>query len=395
MTKKSQELPPSAIRAYNTVVKLLRDRINSGHYQIGEWLPTERILAEDLVVDRRIIRTAVNQLVEDGLVDRRPNCRPIVARVQNVPSGNADSSVPSSARDPLSASNLVALIMWHGGGEGLEQQSNTSQQRIFWGINHTLIDMGYHTVFLDLGQVGEEEDNARREAAHLRYVMDRGFGGAIFYPYAYRSNHALVQEVLQTTPLVMIDRRIAPIETDFVRTANYQAMFDTVMHLVEQGHQRIAYVSKFEIIQSVQDRIQGYLDAVRTANINEIVLTMPAQNRDFEWTVVDSVFRLPKGERPTAAAVFNDYAACDLLDHLKGLGLSVPGDVAITGFDNIIPMHPNGLGMTTVAQSYEEIGQNAAKLLLRRLKDPKAPFTSIELPGTLIVRESSSAKVAG
>jgi DNA-binding LacI/PurR family transcriptional regulator len=282
--------------------------------------------------------------------------------------------------------------MWHGGGEGLEQQTNTSQQRIFWGINHTLIDMGYHTVFLDLGQVGDEEDNARREAVHLRYVMDRGFGGAIFYPYAYRSNHALVQEVLQNTPLVMIDRRIAPIETDFVGTANYQAMFDTVMHLVEQGHQRIAYVSKFEMIQSVQDRMQGYLDAVRTANLNEIILTIPAQNRDFEWTVLDSVFRLPKGERPTAAAVFNDYAACDLLDHLIGLGLSVPRDVALTGFDNIIPMHPNGLGMTTVAQSYEEIGQNAAQLLLRRLKDPKAPFTSIELPGTLIVRDSSSAK---
>jgi len=389
LTKKSQELPPSAIRAYNAVVKLLRDRINSGHYQIGEWLPTERILAEDLDVDRRVVRAAVNQLVRDSLVDRRPNCRPIVTSAGQNQSGRSESSVSSSARDPISASNLVALIMWHGGGGGLEQQTNTSQQRIFWGINHTLIGVGYHTVFLDLGQVGEEKDNAEREAAHLRYVMDRGFGGAIFYPYAYRSNHALVQQVLQNTPLIMIDRRVTPIETDFVGPANYQAMYDTVMHLVEQGHRRIAYVTKCEVIQSVQDRMLGYLDAVRKANINEIVLTIPAQNRDFEWTVVDSVFRLPKGERPTAAAVFNDYAACDLVDHLKGLGLSVPEDVALTGFDNITPSHPNGLGMTTVAQPYEEIGKNAAELLLRRFKDPSSPFTSIELPCKLIVRESS------
>jgi len=393
MTEKSPSLPPSAIRAYNTVVKLLRDRINSGHYQIGEWLPTERILAEDLNVDRRVVRAAVNRLIEDGLVDRRPNCRPIVTSVATAEPEVTHASVPAAARDPLSATNLVALIMWHGGGGGLEQQTNTSQQRIFWGINHALINVGYHTVFLDLGQVGGEEDNAEREAAHLKYVMDRGFGGAIFYPYAYRSNHALVQEVLKNTPLVMIDRRIAPIETDFVGTANYQAMYDIVMHLVEQGHRRVAYVTKCEQIQPVQDRLQGYIDAVAKANIDEIVLTIPSRDLDTDWTVIDAVFHLPPEQRPTAAAVFNDYAACELLDHLVELGLSVPEDVAITGFDNIIPAHPNGLGMTTYAQPYEEIGQQAAELLLRRLKDPAAPFVSVELPGKLIVRESSSSIV--
>jgi len=242
MTKISQEIPPSAIRTYNTVIKLLRDSITSGHYQIGEWLPTERAIAENLNVDRRIVRAAVIQLCQDGLVDRRPNCRPVVTSLCRDQSHRTESSIPSKVRHPISSSNLVALIMWHG-GSGM-QHMNTSQQRIFWGINQKLMDVGYHTVFLDLGHLGSEEDYAVREAAHLQYVMDRGFGGAIFYPYAYRSNHSLVEEVLQNTPFVMIDRRIAPIQTDFVGTANYQAMFDAVTHLIDQGHRRIAYVTK-------------------------------------------------------------------------------------------------------------------------------------------------------
>jgi DNA-binding LacI/PurR family transcriptional regulator len=286
--------------------------------------------------------------------------------------------------------------MWHGGG-ALENPSNTSQQRIFWGINQMLAEAGYHTVFLDIGQIGGELENAEREAAHLQYVIDRGFGGAVFYPYAYRSNQELIHRLMRNTPLVLIDRRVAPLESDFVSTANYQAMFDMVMHLVEQGHRRIAYVTKCESIQPVLDRTQGYIDAVRHANIDEIILTIPSRldptaNPDSNWTVIDAVFNVPKGVRPTAAVVFNDYAAHDLFVRLNQLGLSVPGDVALTGFDNIVSSLPGGLGLTTIDQPYEEIGKGAGQLLLRRLKDPSTPFASLEVPGKLIVRDSSSQR---
>jgi len=388
-TEISQSVAPSAVRTQNTVAKLLRDRIASGHYQVGEWLPTERILAEDLNVARRVVRTAVTQLVREGIIERRPNCRPIIRGAEQRQSQDLE---PTSV-SPISSSNFVALMMWHGGG-ALEQESNSSQQLIFWGINQTLAEMGYHTAFLDLGRVGTEEENANREAAHLQYIMERGFAGAIFYPYAYRSNHALVQQALQSMPLVMIDRRIAHTETDFVGTANYQSMYDIVMHLVEQGHRRIAYATKCELIQSVEDRLQGYMDAVRDAKIDEVVLTIPPNVLESDWTVVDAVFKLPHELQPTAVAVFNDYAAGGLVDRLQQLGLSVPDDVAVTGFDNIIQTLPGGLELTTVAQPYVEIGKNAAQLLLRRLKDPSALPMSVEIPGKLIVRESSSPKIS-
>lgn len=291
--------------------------------------------------------------------------------------------------------------MWHGGGP--LEHAGTSQQRIFWGMNQSLMTAGYHAVFLDLGDIlRSEKEIAAQEAEHLRYVRDQGFGGALFYPYAYRHNRELVDEVSRSVPLVLIDRKIAGVNVDFVGIKNREPLFEVTQHLIGQGHRRIAYVTRYEPIQSVQDRIQGYLDAMReprdlegnpseenALDLTEMILTVPPRHDERAWGVVDAVFQLPEGQRPTAAACFMDYFAVSLAERLEHLGLSIPQDVALTGFDDIVPALPNGLGLTTVAQSYEEIGVAAVGLLMRRRQDLLSPPKSVELPARLIVRASS------
>lgn len=378
-------------RSTAQLVGVLRDRIRAGYYPPGDRLPTERELAEDLGADRRMVRTAINALAEAGLVYRRPNCRPVVA----APLDAAEAPGVQKAAPPLAGpgaadpdSDFVALIMWPG--DGVVEHSAGSQQRIFWGMNQALTDVGRHAVFLGLAQIGREEETAASEADRLRYALDRGFGGVVFYPYAYRSNHALIREVSRRMPFVMIDRRLADVATDFVGIDNRQGTYDVTRHMIAQGHRRVAYVTKCEQIPPVQDRIQGYIDAVREAGVPEIILTIPSRDREEDWLVTDTVFRLPLGERPTAAVVFNDYATVDFLYRLQRLGLSVPGDVALGGFDNIAEILPNGVGLTTVAQPYEEIGRAAVELLLRRIADPAAPVRTVELPANLVIRASSA-----
>lgn len=380
------------------VATILSDRILSGVYRAGDLLPAERALAADLQVHRRSVRTAIDQLVQDGLLSRRPNCRPTVgpsaptARemvARRVTEGTGRRTSPR-----ISASNLVALLMWHGGGP--LEHAGTSQQRIFWGMNQALTKLGYHAVFLDIGeQIGSEKENAVREAAHLHYIQDQGFGGAVFYPYAYRSNSALVQEVSRTVPLVLLDRKISGCDVDFVGLQNHGAMFEATQHLIAQGHRRIVHLTRSEPIQSVLDRVQGYLDAIQSddaLDIQEMILNIPLYGGDLRaWTVVDAVFRLPKEQRPTAAVCLTDYLAVSLAERLEFLGLSIPQDVAVTGFDNIVPTLPNGIGLTTVAQPYEEIGITAVEMLMRRIKDRRRPLQSIELPARLIVRASSDS----
>ncbi len=374
---------PAAAR----VAATLAERIRSGLYGRENPLPTERVLAADLGVHRRSVRAAIEQLVQEGLVSHRPNCRPTV----EWPRQDASVAVSSPQSPRISTSNLIALIMWHGGGP--LEHAGTSQQRIFWGMNEALTKVGYHAVFLDIGDVlRPEKEIAAQEAEHLRYIRDQGFGGAVFYPYAYRHNRALVEEVSRSVPMVLLDRKISGVEIDFVGVENHDSLSRIAEHLAALGHRRIMYLTGYEPIQSVQDRVMGYIDAVRGKDdpeLREMVLTMPPERDDRAWTVVDAVFRLPEGQRPTAAACYTDYLAVDLAERLEKLGLSVPKDVALTGFDGIVPTLPNGLGLTTATQPYEDMGVAAAELLLRRRENAHRPPKSVEISAKLVVRASS------
>ncbi|BDI28832.1 hypothetical protein CCAX7_008830 [Capsulimonas corticalis] len=382
--------PPALTRGALRATATLRERIASGFYGTGDWLPTERALAEDLGVHRRVIRAAIDELVREGMISQKPHCRPVVGRPAETRMSTPDKEGPA-----LPASNLIALIMWHGGGR--LERAGTAQARIFWGVNDQLAEAGYHAVFLDLGRnPGAEEENALREAAHLNYAVNHGFGGVIFYPYAYRSNRTLVKWVSQHIPLITIDRVVSGVETNFVGVNNYQAMFEMTTQLLRQGHRRVAYITKNEPIHPVQDRLQGYIAAVRAAGAPQMVVSIPStDNPEEPWRIVDAVFRLPEGERPTAAACFNDYTAVKLAEYLQRLGLSIPKDVALSGFDDIIQALPSGLGLTTVAQPYEEIGQRAAQLLLRRLDNPSIPAEFIEMPAQISLRESTPELTPG
>jgi LacI family transcriptional regulator len=271
------------------------------------------------------------------------------------------------------------------------ERGGSAQQRIFWGMNQALGQAGYHAVFLDLGDtVRSERENADREAEHLRYVLDQGFGGVVFYSYAYQSNRSLIRDVAHRVPFVLIDRTLSEVEADYAGTANFQAMYDATARLLALGHRRIAYITTAEAINSVQDRLQGYLRAMQDAfheDAYEMIMTTPSLGSK-AWPIFDTVFRLPADQRPTALLCLNDYAAIQAEDHLTRLKLRVPEDVSLAGFDDIVQTLRNGVGLATVAQPFEEIGKTAAELFLRRLHDPSAPLAHIELPAELVERGS-------
>jgi len=364
------------------VAETLRERIRSGVYETGERLPSERVLEEDLNVDRRSVRSAIERLEAEGLLERRPNCRPIV---------NASAIQPESIPVPpgLAASRLIALVMWHGGAVDF---AGTAQQRVFWGMNEVLGESGYHGVFLDVGQSisGTYQLNAEREAEHLSYALNHGFGGVVFYPQAYNSNRELIQEMSRHMPLVLLDRLIPGVRTDFVGSENRQATAEATWHLINKGHSRIGFITSGEFINTVQERLTGYLDALREAfpvEPYELILTPPLVNSK-SWPMLDAICSLPERERPTAIICVNNIEAVRVANHLAKHNLSVPEDVSLIGFDNIERTLPNGVSLTTIAQPFEEIGKAAAKLIIQRSQDRSIALSHLELPTRLIPHNS-------
>jgi len=362
----------------STVAGRLRERIKLGQYMAGDMLPSERGLVEDLQVDRLTVRTAINQLLEEGLLERRRNCRPVIHQSANSgPDGSSSSHL-------FSASRLIALIMWHG---GQQDRTGTAQQHVFWGMNETLGAAGYHSVFLDVGQTSEaHRQNAEREAAHLSYALNYGFGGMVFYPQAYNCNRGLIQEVSQRMPLVLLDRLVPGAQSDFVGSENRKSALDATWHLIDKGHKRIAFVTSGEYVNTVQERLQGYLQAVSDAfplGAYEMVLTPPLANSP-SWPMLDALCKLPEEERPTAIICVNNIEALRVANHLAQFGLSVPKDISLVGFDSVSATLPNGVGLTTVAQSFDEIGRAAANLILRRIQDRSSKIEHVELSTKLV-----------
>lgn len=397
----------------------IRQAILSGQYPAGTWLPTERELARDFAVARRAVRRAIDILSEEGLVVSRPRFRPVVSSLSAKP-----FSLPSAASLPLpgqldyshasvpqgnnAGSRLVALVMWHGDPE---EQGVTAQQRIFWGMNRRLAQDGFHGVFLDLGgpihpdqenvdrakkdlRFSSETENAEREATYLRYALEYGFAGIVFYAYAYRRNRELIQEVARRIPIVLIDRMVPGIQADYVGVDNYRAQYEATKHVLSFGHQRVLFVTSVEAINTVQDRVEGYRQAMADGPdgpLPENILTAPGRWTEIEWLIFKSLFRLPHEQRPTAILCVNDHIAINVCRRLLDLGLSVPEDVALCGFDDNISVLPNDISLTTVAQPFEQIGITAAETFLARSSEISLPPRHIELPARLVIRASTSS----
>lgn len=357
---------------------VLRERIETGFYPPRQWLPAERTLATDLGVHRGAVRIAIDRLAAAGLIQRNARCRPVVSGIGREPGG--DLKRRPAAR-PL-ASRFVALIMGHRGFE----QGASVEQRIFWGMNEVLTREGCHGTFLDLGdEDASDEENAKRESELLRYAIDGGFGGVAILPRSYRSNRAVLQEAARVRPLVLVDHMVAGVETDHAGVDNMGAMKALTNYVVGQGHRRIAYITSTTPINTVQDRLEGYRAAMRHAGLTPLVLFAgnehDTEHLDFHWL-------LPDGQRATAILCMNDWLATIVYRRLVAMGLSVPGDISLAGFDNVVHTLPNGVGLTTVAQPYEEIGRSLARLLLARMASSGSLPRHVELPASVVPRES-------
>jgi DNA-binding LacI/PurR family transcriptional regulator len=380
MLHEKRSMPSSAVASE------LRRRIASGEYRDGEWLPTERELSDSLGVHRRSVRAAIEELATDGLIVVKPRCRPVVREGASTASAKSRKSYPSTAGN---TSRLVALLM----SSFRFKEGPTAQELIFWGMNRALGEAGYHSVFLNITEGNPSfEQIGDREAQHLQYALDNGFAGIVFYPNAYDRNRQLLIDVAQHMPVVMIDRAATGVEADFVGIDNHRAMYEATRFMIDAGHRHILYVTGSEAIGPVVERLNGHRKALEPDMPETIII---GTGLDRPWPAFEALFRLPVGDRPTAVLCVNDVEASFVATRLTALGFDIPGDVSVIGFDNVVDLLPGGVGLTTVDQPYEQIGESAAQTLLLRLRDPSSPLTTVRIPARLVVRDSVRSPRAG
>ena len=288
-----------------------------------------------------------------------------------------------------------------GRGTGLEAQSHLVGVLLgrrfggslftdtFYGINESLAAQEYHPLVLDT-YAETYQKAAEKEAECLHYARQSGFAGVVLWHEGGPANVDLIQGLRREMPVVAIDRRVPGVALDFVGTDNFGGAYQATQHLIALGHTRIAHLTQMETTEAAADRLRGYEQALRDNGLEfspRHLILLRDGGRRLDPVQMQALFT--GREAPTAVFLLADYWAPPLVAELRRLSLRVPEDIALVGFDDVVPPGLDDLGLSTMAQDFSGIGKTAGELILRRLADPQADYMDLVFPAHLIVRHSS------
>jgi LacI family transcriptional regulator len=204
------------------------------------------------------------------------------------------------------------------------------------------------------------------------------------------------------TPVVAISAHSAAENVTNIVVDHHSAVEQALKHLYELGHRRIAFMRgpkaipdsgvRWEAIQQVAAEIGLKLDPALTIRIDAAGWSTKAGHHPMAPEIGYKPMQtlLAKTSDFTAIFCFNDIAAIGAIRALMDAGLSVPGDVSVVGFDDILSAAYATPSLTTVRQPLREMGKRGAQVLLERIADREKPFpTEIVMTPQLLVREST------
>ncbi|MFE9685101.1 LacI family DNA-binding transcriptional regulator [Streptomyces sp. NPDC002701] len=190
-------------------------------------------------------------------------------------------------------------------------------------------------------------------------------------------------------PTVLAGRRSPAESLSHVHSDNTGGATTAVEHLLARGRRTIATITGPIDMDVSHSRLQGWREALEKADRD--AADHLVASGDFTEEGGEAAMRSLLEQVPSLDAVFvaSDVMAAGALVELRRQGRSVPGDVAVVGFDDsIIARHTNP-SLTSVRQPVEEIGNMIAHILLEEIGNPEEPRQHVVLPTELVVRESS------
>ena len=192
-------------------------------------------------------------------------------------------------------------------------------------------------------------------------------------------------------PVVVVDPSgDPPADVPAIGATNWAGGVAATRHLLGLGHSRIAVISGPPDMMCSRARVAGYQSALQEAGL--ALDPAIAAAGDFSRASGEREARrlLGRADRPTAIVCGNDLQALGVMDAAFALGLDVPGDVSVVGFDDVAPALWARPPLTTVRQPLQEMAEEAARLALR-LRAEDVENTRLELATSLVVRSSTAA----
>ncbi|OGB91840.1 MAG: hypothetical protein A3H39_08800 [candidate division NC10 bacterium RIFCSPLOWO2_02_FULL_66_22] len=250
---------------------------------------------------------------------------------------------------------------------------------------------GYHVILCNT-------DNLHRlQEEYVEVLRQRRVDGIIFGS-VFLDDPVVEGLVEAGYPCVMYNRRLRSGRGNYIVLDNASASHDLTRHLLDLGHRHIGFITGLRDLSTASERLRGYRAALRAAGLpaDPRLMRPGAFKAEMAQRAAQELLKLPR--RPTAIMAGNDLMALGVMQAAGDLGLRVPEDLAVVGFDDIEIAAHRQIQLTTMAQQKAEMGRMAVVWMLEIIRDPRRyrrePLQQILTP-TLVVRRTCGALLRG
>lgn len=253
-------------------------------------------------------------------------------------------------------------------------------------IQKAALELGYCIIIVC------DNDQPKLTKYYADFLISRGVDGIIFG--SARLQDPVISELHDHKfPLILLNRRIRTEDVNCVFVDNVKGARMLTNHLLDLNYRRIAFISGPPQFSPSIDRLAGYTQALNDKGlpINENLIIHETTFR--KEAGIHAIKTLFQGQpRPDAIFAINDTVALGALEELQEIGLAVPNDVALVGFDDIAFSVFQFVQLTTVSQRLEETATEAVKILVNQINTKQDAVHKIIMEPVLKIRRSCGAK---
>ena len=365
------------IPLYQKIYNHFRDQILSGALQEGACLPTEADLMEQFGVSRTTVKGALNALKADGYLLRRR--------------GSGSYVAPRPQQKVLAVSRRqIGLVL------PTEQRSSHFFQLIEEATD-VLTQQSYQLVLYPY----RHHPTTEREAI-LKARAD-GCVGLIYYPVSSLTMDILCHLVSEHFPVVILDKKIDHIPLSCIISDNVGGTEKLMQHLIEKSYRRFAFLTFNETSSdsSTTQRYLGCCRAIHAAGLPDDALvfrfiyslqeTVCAEDDSSSVTLqrLKPLLLELHEQKIQVVCALSDSLAILVCQALHQLGIAIPRQMAVAGFDDSDYARFSTPALTTVRQNFREQGRLAAQTLLSQIASPPKNPVLRTIPTQIIERETT------
>jgi LacI family transcriptional regulator len=255
--------------------------------------------------------------------------------------------------------------------------------QVMKGVNRAITQANYDLIIYTHGNMGTNS-SATQEQGYVSLLNGSITDGVIVVTPAATTFSI-------DAPVVAIDPNNMCPDCPMVIANNHGGAMAAMRYLIDLGHRRIGFIGGRPDLQSAVQRLQGYEDAQRQANITLASELIQVGDYSTETAFVCAQQLLNLSDPPTAIFAANDQSAMGVFEAARGAGLHIPGDLSVVGFDNIPEAACMRPALTTVDQSIDRMGYVATEILIQLIQGERLDNNLYQMSTQLIVRDSCQA----